>query len=376
MRSTLVFLLIAVFAGSASAEDKVKFFGDARVGFFSNDRDDRDGSQDTTDEFRLRIRGGVKIRLSERIRFKGRLAGRYSTDDRNRPHFEFFSSIPSGDGLRRGDSTVDTLLIDYRPNKNWKIRAGRLQTSYELQGVGKKSLDRNNSPNTDINWVDGVEVNYNLARGWIATGLVQYNPSAGPTEVRRSPLNFRDDGSRFSYFASFHNDLPHGRIVQRAIDFTYLPDALLEDGSVNGDIEDYWVLVARTAAKWPLTQSGTDFLLGLELGYAGNTPTEQAIRTGNSGDSGGAAGQITFNFLNIVPKHSLGIIVGAAEGGYLLSPDFRSNSDLLEARYKWAINKKSKFEARLRRREELDKRVGARDKREDVDFYLRYTIKF
>ena len=359
-----------------ATDSKFKFSGDVRAGFFSADRDDRDGSQNTTDEFRLRLRVGVAAKLTDTLSAKVRLAGRYSTDDRNHNHFEFFSSIPSEDGLRRGDSTIDELFLTYRPNKQWQVRVGRMQTKFELEGVAKKSLDRSNSGNTDITWTDGVHVKYKAENGWSVHGIVQYNPQAGSTEVRRSPLAFTEDGSRVSYFVALENKQKWGPVVQRGVDVSYLPDALRVDGNAAGRIDDYWAVVGRMAARWPMGNSGMKFMLAGELGYAPNRPTELAVSTGNSGRADGLGAQLTFNFIDIVPKHSLGIVLGRAGDGYLLSPDFRSNTNLVEARYQWKIAKKQKFEARLRRRDDINQRNGAAEDRVDIDYYLRYTYKF
>ena len=359
-----------------ATDSKFTFSGDVRAGFFSADRDDRDGSQNTTDEFRLRLRAGVGFKLADTVSAKLRLAGRYSTDDRNHNHFEFFSSIPSGDGLRRGDSTIDELYLNYRPNKQWQVRAGRMQTKFELEGVAKKSLDRSNSGNTDITWTDGVHVKYKAGNGWNVHGIVQYNPQAGSTEVRRSPLAFTEDGSRVSYFVALENKQKWGPVVQRGVDVSYLPDALRVDGNATGRIDDYWAVVGRMAARWPMGNSGMKFMLAGELGYAPNRPTELAVSTGNSSRADGLAAQLTFNFIDIVPKHSIGIVLGRAGDGYLLSPDFRSNTNLIEARYQWKIAKKQKFEARLRRRDDIEQRNGAAEDRVDIDYYLRYTYKF
>ena len=359
-----------------TADSAFTFSGDVRGGFFSADRDDRDGSQNTTDEFRLRLRLGVGVELTDTLSAKARVAGRYSTDDRNHNHFEFFSSIPSDDGLRRGDSTIDELYLNYRPNKQWQVRAGRMQTKFELDGVAKKSLDRSNSGNTDITWTDGVHVKYKAGNGWDIHGIAQYNPQEGATEVRRSPLDFTKEGSRVSYFMALENKQKWGPVVQRGIDVTYLPDALRVDGNAAGRIDDYWAVVGRMAARWPMGNNGMKFMLAGELGYAPNRPTALAVKTDTSGRADGLAGQLTFNFIDIVPKHSLGIVLGRAGDGYLLSPDFRSNTNLVEARYQWKIAKKQKFEARLRHRKDIDRRNGVAEDRVDVDYYLRYTYKF
>jgi len=361
-------------AGPAAAVE-FTMNGDMRTGFFSLHRDDRNGKEDTTDEFRLRLRPGVSAKFNEQWRAQARFAGRYSTDDRNDLHFEIFNSIPAEDGLRRGDSTLDEIYVEYRPDKAWQLRVGRFQSKFELDGVAKKSLDRNDSPNTDITWTDGIQVKHKAANGWSTTAIVQYNDNEGATQVRHAPLNFREDGSRLSYFAGVENTQKAGPFVQRAVDVTWLPDALHSNGVGAGTVKDYWGMVGRLAAQWPMGAS-MKFMLAGEAGYAPNTPKRSVVKTGTSGDADGFAAQITFNFIDIIPQHSAGIVLGRAGAGWLLSPDFGPNANLAEVRYKWAIDKKQTLEARVRNREDIEQRVGSAFKREDVDYYVRYTYKF
>ena len=285
-------------------------------------------------------------------------------------------SIPSTDGLRAGDSTFDEVYIGFKPNKQWKIKLGRMQTKFELDGVAKKSLSRNDSPNTDIAWTDGLHAVYKGSNGWNTHAIIQYNSDEGASAVRRKPLNFSDTGSRVTYYTGIENKRKLGPIVQRGFDISYLPDSLRTDGTASGQIDDYWAIVGRLAAAWPVGKKQTQFLIGLELGYAPNTPTEASKSIGGSSESDGFAGQVTFNLVNFVPKHSVGLVVGRAGAGYLISPDFRENTNLLELRYKWAIDKKQKIEARIRRREDIDQVTSSLQTRVDTDFYLRYTRKF
>jgi hypothetical protein len=362
-------------AGPAAAVD-FSVNGDLRTGFYSLHRDDRNGTEDTTDELRLRVRAGIGAKFNEQWQAQVRFAGRYSTDDRNEPHFEIFNSIPADDGLRRGDSTLDEIYVEYRPDPAWQVRLGRFQSKAELDGVAKKSLDRNDSPNTDITWTDGVQVKHKSVSGWVTTAIAQYNDSEGATQVRHTPLDFRDGGSRVSYFVGLENKQKSGPIVQRAVDITLLPDALHSGGVGVGPVEDYWGLVGRLAGQWPMNVNASmKFMLAGEVGYAPNTPRRSVVKTGTSGDADGLAAQITFNFIDIVPKHSAGLVFGRAGGGWLLSPDFGPNTNLVELRYKWAIDKKQTLEARARNREDIHQRVGSPFKREDVDFYVRYTFK-
>ncbi len=351
------------------------FSGDARAGYFGSEREDRDNSESDSEEWRFRVRFGLKAKINQNTSFKIRFAGRYSTDDRNSNHFQIFRSSPSGDGLRRGQSTIDQFHLDFKVS-SWKLRLGRQQTSYELKGVAKKSLDRNDSPNTDINWTDGVLATRQWGNGWNSDIILQYNAKEGATNVRRKPLNFTDSSSRISYFIRYGNKKKSGAFIQRALDITYLPSALRKDGSSTGRIEDYLVFLGRVALAWPVSNKGTKFVLGLEVAYAPETPTLAAKSLPGSGDSDGFATQITFNFVDIFPRHSMGLVVGRAGAGYLLSPDFRENNNLLELRYKWQLNKKQKFEARIRRRTEIKRLSGAADKRVDSDIYFRFTHKF
>ena len=367
---------LAVTAQAANPiNDTLSWSGDLRGGYFTLHRDDRNGSSDITDEFRARIRLGLEAKLSDSLRAKARFAGRYSTYQ-NDNYFKLFTHVPSEDGLRRGDSTLDELYLVYSPAPEWDIKLGRMQTKFELAGVAKKSLDRNDSPNVDITWTDGAHVTHKGAGGWNTHFILQRNLSAGPTNVLRTPLAFGEDDSRVMLFMSLENTEAAGPIAQRAIDLTYMPDALRRDGTATGRIDDYWGLVGRLAAQWPLGGSGTKFMLAGEGGYAPNTPTEAAVRTGTGDDTGGLAAQIGFNFIDIVPRHSFGLIYGHVEAGWLLSPDFRNNNTLIEGRYQWRIDGDRSIEARLREREDIDRITGAARDRTDRDFYLRYTQKF
>ncbi|MFA5626746.1 MAG: porin [Thiohalomonadaceae bacterium] len=369
---------LAVNATSQAANpinDTLSWSADLRGGYFSSDRDNRDGSSDTTDELRARIRLGLEAKLNDSWSAKARFAGRYSTYE-NHNHFEFFTSAPSTDGLRRGDSTIDELNITYRPDERWQLTLGRMQTKFELVGIAKKSLDRNDSPNVDITWTDGLRVTRKGDNGWNSHFILQRNLSAGPTNVMRSPLNFSENGSRVMGVFSLENTKAMGPVVQRAIDINYLPDALRRDGSATGRIKDYWGLVGRLAAQWPLGDSGTRFMLAGEGGYAPNTPTKVSMNTGTSGDAGGLAGQVSFNFIDIFPRHSFALVYGQAQSGWLLSPDFRSNNSLIEGRYQWRIDSDRSIEARLRERKDLDSIIGVQRDRTDQDVYVRYTHKF
>ncbi len=354
--------------------DAVSVIGDARTGFYTLQRDDRDGSDSVKNEWRLRLRVGLQAAISDSLTARVRFAGRYTTHESSGdPEFDFYQGItPGKDGLKMGQSTLDEIWLNYAAER-WSLRAGRMQTKFELTGVAKKSLDRNDSPNTDIAWTDGLYFKYKAGNGWNTHAIVQYNYAEGATQVRRGPLKFSDDDSRISYFAAMEKLDKKATIVQQGVDITWLPAAL--PGSA-GNPDDYVAFVGRMAAQWPMGTDGMKFLLGGELGFAPMTPAKSAVKLAGSGDTGGMAGQMTFNFIDIVPQHSVGVVLARADAGWLLSPDFKSNQYLAETRYRWNLAKKQRIEVRVRYRTDIEQEVGVLQKRKDKDLYARYTVKF
>lgn len=369
-------LAISPPAAGVRIDDRWSLVGDLRAGYFAKYRDENDGRHDRTEEARARIRLGLEAHFTEYLSARLRFAGRYSNQQGSHDGFDIVRSVPETDGLRLGESTLDQAYLEVRPDERWRIRLGRLQTKFELTGVAEKTLDRNDSPNVDITWTDGLHVTRHLAHGWDAHLILQHNAADGPSNVMRKPLDFDDGSSRVTFFAALENNTPWKAVVQRGFDVTYVADALLTDGDKGGRREDYLALVGRLAAQWPLFGSGAKLLLGGELGYAPNTPKEAAVKTGRHGDSGGFASQFSVNFLDIVPMHSLGLVFGYTEAGWLISPDFRSNNLLLEARYRWQTFRNQKLEFRIRLREELERLTGSTERGEETDLFLRYTISF
>lgn len=357
----------------SEAVNVTSLIGDARTGFYALDRDERDGGKKEKNEWRLRLRVGLQAEISDALSARVRYAGRYTTHESSAsPEFDFYPGIPPGkDGIAMGQSTLDEVWLNYARDR-WSLRAGRMQTKMELTGVAKKSLDRNDSPNTDIAWTDGLYFKYKAANQWTTHAIAQYNNQQGSSQVRRQPLDFSDSGSRISYFAAMEKLDKQATIVQQGVDITYLPAALPTTG---GNPEDYLAFVGRMAAQWPMAASGTTFLLGGELGYAPMTPTNSAVNLAGAGDTGGMAGQVTFNFIDIVPKHSLGIVLARADAGWLLSPDFKSNQYLAETRYRWNLARKQRIEVRVRYRTDIEQQLGLQ-KRKGKDLYARYTVKF
>jgi hypothetical protein len=321
---------------------------------------------------RARLRVDVQGAFSAQWRGTLRAAGHYS-DEQTSARFTLHEY---NDSRAFGRSTFDMANVQYTPDPKWAFTFGRMQTKFELEGVAKKSLDRNDSPNIDIDFTDGFQVVRKMDGGWQIYGILQHNPDRGSTNVTRRPLDYTDNSTRQTLFIALQNKAATGAFVQRSIDLTVIPDALLVTGAATGPREDYYGLVGRMALRWPEVDRGTRFLWGLEVGYAPNTPQQSALKLGGVERADGMAWQTSFNLLDILPNHSIGLVLGKADAGWLISPDFRENDRLAEIRYQWKINKSFSLESRLRERIELDKQTTAARRRDDTDYYLRLTYKF
>lgn len=351
---------------------EVKVIGDVRGGLFGSHTENRNASVNDERDVRARLRVGVQAPFGEQWRGTARFAGHYSDEQDDTR----FSLHKYNDSTAFGQSTLDMANVEYTPDKNWALTFGRMQTKFELEGVAKKSLDRNDSPNVDIDFTDGLQVIRKMDGGWRLYGIIQHNPEQGSTNVTRRPLDYSDSSTRQTLFLAFENKQAAGAFLQRGVDLTVIPDALLVTGSASGPREDYYGLVGRMAMRWPEIERGMRFVWGLEAGYAPNTPPQSALKLGGDERADGTAWQTSFNLLDILPNHSIGLVLGEADAGWLISPDFRENERLAEIRYQWKISKVLSLESRVRERVELDKQTTAVQRREATDYYVRLTYKF
>ncbi len=349
--------------------------GDLRVLYSYLEEDARDGSSFNTNDLigRYRIEGAWAF--TRRLRAGARLAGS-CTDDDCSADFELDSSIP-GTTFERGKATLDELFFHFFPSERFDLAIGRLQTRSVLRaGVFSKSLDRADSDNANINWTDGLHGTWLHRSGWESHLILQHNSAGGAGNVRRGPLDFRDDGSRITYFVAIENLEPKGPLVQRGVDVSYLPKSLLKDGASDGRVEDYWGIVARTAASWPQRTDRMRLRVGAEVGYAPETPTEAAVEMGGVGDADGLAWNVAASLMDFHRGHDIGFHYGRVGAGWLLSPDFGDNEEQIEIRYRWAPREDLLLELRARSREDLDARVSADRKRDRLDLFARLTWRF
>lgn len=374
--SVAAVLAVVLAPAAAMCAEPVNTFGDARMAFYSSERDARNRTETKNEGLRLRLRLGAETQLAEGWLLRGRLAGRFTTDQ-DRTRFWTHGWTPTRTGLDEGDAAVDELFIRYAPaGARWSLRAGRFQSKIELMGVAAKSLDRNDSPNVDITWTDGLHVQYALSPAWRTHLVLQNTTSSGTSQATRGPLTFDDSSSRITTFAALESTKPLGPLKQRVFAATWMPDALAADGLGAARRDDYVTFTTKLFAEWPIGQDGMRGGLGGEAGYAPNTPVESVVNAGDGDSADGWAYQFSMNLFDFAPNHNIAFVYGRAGAGWLISPDFRNNDRLLEIRYQLVISKTLSMEARLRRREETDLPHNVAHARTDDDFYLRFSAKF
>ena len=360
----------------AAAVEPPRFFGDTRFGVYATEREARDETETSEEALKLRLRLGAEAQLSERWQARGRLAGRFTTEQ-DRSRFWLKAWAPTPTGLEDGDATIDELYLHYaEPGADWSLRMGRFQSKFALPGVASKSLDRNDSPNVDITWTEGIHWQYRFMDEWKSHLVLQRNVSSGSGQTARRPLTFDDDSSVITTFAALEAATPLGPLTQRLFAVTWMPETLAPDGISADRRQDYFAFTAKLFAEWPVGTSGMRAGLGGEAGYAPNTPTKAVVNAGGNGSADGRATQFSMNLFDFSPGHNIAFVYGSAGAGWLISPDFRNNDQLLEIRYQWKFAKNWSIETRLRRREESKTPAGTRQARIDDDFYFRFTGRF
>ena len=350
--------------------------GDMRVGYIRAEQDLRDGSSDTDTNWRGRFRIGGTSRFNSWLLGNVRIASTCSSD-RCDPEFVLDHSLPTGNSIEDGDITFDELYLHAFRLKRFDLAVGRLQTKFVTRsGVFAKSLDRNDSNGFNVNWTDGAHGTYHSDNGAITHLILQYNDPDGPSNVRRRPLDFADSDSRVTYFFAWESQKRIGPITQRGIDITYMPSSMLKDGAVTGPVDDYVGIVSRFTTARPIGTSGRRWNFSAELGYAPETPTRRSLNLPGEGDVDGFAWAVTGSLMDLWPNHSVGINYARADAGWLLSPQYRNNEELVEIRYLWRKRRNLALDMRVRWRRDLVQQALETQKRDEVDFFARFTVGF
>jgi hypothetical protein len=352
----------------------VTLTGDLRAALAVDIRDHRDRTGGTELVPRLRLRGGFTVLPTASVSATARLAA-------------FFDKDADGLGfrlahrrtIRPGDVTFDSLFVTLRPHGLLTIRVGRLQTQFEIDSVVRDSLSRNDSGGLEVTWTDGAHLEVGRP-GSVRLHLIgQLNPKEGPTNGvgARGPIAFDDDASRVTYYAAL--EVPRrGRLTQLVTDVTIIPEALRPEGLRTSPRESAAALTLKAAADFPLRDEKNAVVLHpfLEVGAMLTTPRNDAVGVSTGADRAGRFALVAGMDLKHLGPGDLGIQCGWIEAGYLISPDYPNNTWSIEARYKVGLVGNAVLEARYRRRQEIDRLVGAPDREADHNILVRITLRY
>jgi hypothetical protein len=374
----LVFAVAVLFApgaGSLAAQGAPSFSTDLglRPGYHASGGTARDGSDRAQHDLRTRIQLGALWNPSRVWTVRGRVAGRLSTQQTTL-RFGLRDHVPASDGLRHGEFTVDEAFLRWTPGEHLQLRVGRMQTAFELAGVARKSLDRNDSPNTDITWTDGAHLSARLRDGWRQHLVVQRHGGRGPTNSVRRPLDVTGAGTPVTLH-SVAQFAAAGPLIQREIGVTYIPNSSPAAGEQRQDLV---ALVARGAVQAPGQVLSGRVVLAAEAGAARGAPSRMTLGTGTAEDGRGSARafQLSVNLMEFRRRHSLGLVHARTGDGWLISPDIRENNRESEIRYHFQLSRAVRLDARVRDRRDERIPTGAVRGRHDRDVYLRGTLRF
>jgi hypothetical protein len=352
-------------------EGVLVFNGDFRPLLNYVDESSRVGTDftDTAGLARWRFKGTSGVATG--IQLGARLAGRCTTDDCS-PEWVWDRATPAANGLRGGQFTFDELYVHLYRREKINFTLGRQQTRFVLRGgVFARSLDRNDSNNTNVTWTDGLHAMFGSRESWTTHFIIQRNSSEGTGSIRRGPLDFDDGSAKQTYFLGIENTSAFGAVTQRSLSVSFLPNSLLKDGRPR---EDYWTIVGHLAARWPQVPEGPRLRAGVELGYAPERPDPAAVGLDTSVD--GLAWNVAISFMDFKPAHSIGVNFGQTGAGWFLSPNFADNEQAFEIRYVWRPRNFPSVDARIRWREDIEQQTDAVRKRERLDAFLRLTWQF
>lgn len=354
--------------------------GDLRAMYSSSWRDTRAGTETDGDTFGSRLRIRLRNDLNQNWRIQGRFASTFE-DKGNDAEFYIRPERESAGAVEPGTSTLDELFLQYRSDdRKTEFRLGRMQSTFTLPLITSKSLDRNQASNINIGWTDGIYLGRQITDHWKATLMGQFNSHEGNGTLTRGPLDFTDSGSRLSAFATLESDAEIGPIFLRALTLTWYPDALAFEGLQSDRREDYTAATFKMAAGWDIGsamgQTGTRLVVAGSIGQSFNQPENAVLGLPGDGDTDGFAWHLGADIVDLWPAHTLGVIFGEADAGWLISNDYRQNDSLAEFRWSWQVTEPLRLQFRARWRREAKLRDGAAIAQRDRDMRLRATWKF
>lgn len=359
---------------SLTDSDRLFLTGDIRAGYFGLMGENRDGSEVDIHEIRNRSRIGIRYTPDDRMTIQVRYAYRITSRDLQLDP-GLHTTAPGNGGLKLGEAAFDEVYLQYLFSNRLTAKIGRFQTGYGLGGVISNAIIRNDSPNTDVGWTDGLLLVFKPDPMWSADLILQWHHKNAPSNTFRYPLEIDGAGTPFTFFSSVKRTFEDKTIRFTGFDITYSPDALIR--SVDGSRGDYLAASVKTQMGWSLPANRT-LLWGSELAYSFIRPDETVTGLNNqTGEKAGGLGfQTNLSIIDLFDNHNLGFIGAVLQPSLLTSADYWNNLLLLEVRHTYRFNHRLSAETRLRYRGDHKTLSDADQKRWQIFPYARLTYRF
>ena len=356
-------------------DNTVRLIGDIRTGYIGFVGEQRNGERLSRHELRNRTRIGFEVTVSRNVLFNVRYAGRVSTYDF---HFHpgVHTSAPGNNGLLLGEGAFDQFYASVQLNEWLSARAGRFQTSFTLDGNIKNSILRQDSPNTDISWTDGLHFKARATPSITADLVLQSHISNPTTNVFRKPLDIPSSDVPITLFLNLKKDIGQGVLNSFAFNITYSPDALITN--LDGQRAGYVAASIKPQLRHVFS-SGRKLLLGTELAYSFSRPQRNVFGfTENmAGRAGGFGFQSALTLMDAFKGQHIGIMATMIGPSLLTSSAFWNNLLLFEMRHSVKLSRKLSSDLRLRYRADLETLNPELDNRRwQLYPFARVTYKF
>lgn len=350
--------------------ENISLYGDVRSGYFGQEREERDGSTISRHEIRTRARIGFQFRLSENAQLHVRYATRLSSMGKGFDPY-WSTSAKRNNGLRLQEAAFDEAYLRLDVSPGLYFKAGRFQTGYTIPGAIRNAIQRNDSPNNDVQWTDGLLVSRRHGSGWQTDVIAQVHYGNWPTNTMRRPLDFSESDAFLTTFISHSKSDRQGLVRFRGVDLTFSPNALIVRP---GDRSHYLAVSAKGALGWQTSSLG-DIVWAAEGAWSIIQPDKAYMGfSGVKGEkTGGFGAQMSLSFMDYLDGHSTGFIIAAIEPALLTSEDYWNNSVLWEVRHIIQINRRLSSELRIRYRADLYQYAGVERKRAEYVPYARLT---
>jgi hypothetical protein len=354
-------------------KESVQITGDVRSGYIGFIGRERNGARLSQHEFRNRTRIGLDVRLTNQLSFHSRYAVRVSSLD-----FHLYPGLNTtstgNNGLKMGEGAFDQFYASVQMSDWLRLKAGRFQTSFTLDGIIKNSILRQDSPNTDIGWTDGLQLTATTLSGWKTDLIMQSHLLNRPSNVFRYPLEPDHTHIPFTFFSSIKKGFKAGALSSLSLNVTYSPDMLLINSE--GHRKSYIAASIKPQFK-KLFNSGRQLLWGTEIAYSFNRPERTVFGFDESpnSSSGGFGFQTVLSVIDLFKNQHVGLMAAALEPSLLTSSAFWNNLMLFEIRYSTTWSSNVSTDIRLRYRSDLEKPGGDLNKRRQVYPFARITYK-